>query len=655
MTTNTRLAAAILLALASSAVLAKPEPKTIAEPKTPAELFAKHPDYAGATLSPSGEFVAVTTPFEDRRALSIIRLSGKYDTSVIKFGTHELVSDATWVDDQRFVVQKAYDVGYLEQPMTKGEWFAADADAGNQIQLWGYIEDDGVRRGKLKDEGYASLVGGTDAGKGEALFYFQPWMRSASSAITRLFRVDTRTGKRQEIESISDQVGIYADRAGNARFVHGVDLDGRQFLRYRKSAADTGWAEAPATLAGSEMQMFYFEPDNDHFYANISDKGEPATFYRAQISTGTRERLAGHPDLEVSSSYSIGHGAAPYAVAFHGGRPKIDFIDPKSEWSQLHAGLLKSFPGQLVAFEGISKDNNKVLFYVYSDRHPGAYYLYDRTTKAPALLFETMPWIDPAKMAPTAPIEFKNRSGEKIYAFYTAPAGKTGPLPLIVMPHGGPFYVSDSWGFDADAQFLASQGYAVLQVNFRGSANRGQNFESAAHRGWGTTIQDDIADAVNAVVAQNLADKNKVCIYGGSFGAYSAMMNPIRNPGMYKCAIGYAGVYDLDLLSGEEDASKQSRSWFKRMVGDSPEVFNAQSPARHADQLNLPILLIHGKADRIASFNQYQRMADALKKAGKPFDTLVKADEGHGFYSEVNQAEAYEKIAEFLKKNNPAN
>jgi dipeptidyl aminopeptidase/acylaminoacyl peptidase len=258
-------------------------------------------------------------------------------------------------------------------------------------------------------------------------------------------------------------------------------------------------------------------------------------------------------------------------------------------------------------------------------------------------------------MAPTAPIEFKNRSGEKIYAFYTAPAGKTGPLPLIVMPHGGPFYVSDSWGFDADAQFLASQGYSVLQVNFRGSANRGQNFESAAHRGWGTTIQDDIADAVNAVVAQNLADKNKVCIYGGSFGAYSAMMNPIRNPGMYKCAIGYAGVYDLAKMVDNADASKQIRAFWARSLGTDEQTYQLQSPVHHLAKLDVPVLLIHGKTDYTARFNQYVTLEAALKRSGKTYETLVKPEEGHGFYSEVNQAEAYEKIAEFLKKNNPAN
>jgi dienelactone hydrolase len=652
MSNTIRLTAAILLALGAGSVLAKEAPKVIATPKTPAEMFAKHPEYQAAQLSPTGEYVAVTTPFEERRALSIIKLSGNYETNVIKFAKHEIVANATWVDDRRLVVQKALDVGTLSEPQATGSWYSSDADASNQVQLFGYIPDNGNMRGRLKDEGYASLMEGIEGSNGEALFYFWPWTVGASSVITHVYKVDTRTGKRNQVESIPDSVRIITDRAGNARFIQATDGRGDQYLRYRRSAGDREWAQVPQALAGTSMQFMYFEPDNDHFYASISDRGEPGALYRASISTGTRERLGGHADLEPIP-FTPGYGAAPYAAAFVGGRPKIDFLDPKSPWAQLHSGLMKAFPGQLVNLVDVSKDLNTVLFYVYSDRHPGAYYLFDRKTNKPALLFESMPWIDPAKMAPVAPMEFKNRNGDKLFGFYTAPLGKQGPHPLIVMPHGGPFRTSDSWSYDADVQYLASLGYAVLQVNFRGSSNRGDAFARSAWKGWGTTIQDDITDGVKALVAQNLVNKDKICIFGGSFGAYSAMMNPIRNPGMYKCAIGYAGVYDLAIWAEDRNASKQGRAWLNYELGTTPEIFDAQSPARHAAQIDVPVLLIHGKSDDIASYDHYDKMKSALEKAGKPVESLVKSEEGHGFYSESNQAEAYERIAQFLKKHNP--
>jgi dipeptidyl aminopeptidase/acylaminoacyl peptidase len=655
MTTNTRLAGAVLLALVSSAVLANDPPTTIADPKTPAELFAKHAEYSGAQLSPTGEYVAVTIPFEDRRALSIIKLSGNFENKVIKFGAKEMVVNPVWVDDKRLVVEKARDVGYLDRPISTGEWFATDADAENQVQLFGYVPDDVSKRNKLKDEGWVGMAGTIDGKKGEALFYYWPWTSSSSRTITKLYRVDTRSGKRTELEAIADSVAIITDRAGNPRFLQSTDMAGRQYLLYRRNASDKDWAQVPASLAGTRMGFAYFEPDNDHFYATISDGGEPGALYRASISSGTRERIAGNADLEVAQAFSPGHGAAPYAAAFHGGRPKLDFIDPKSEWSQLHAGLMKSFPGQLVDIVDVTDDKNQVLFFVHSDRHPGAYYLYDRAQKKPTKLFETMPWIDPAKMAPVAPMEFRNRNGEKLFAYYTAPLGKQGPHPLVVMPHGGPFGISDSWSYDSDVQYLASQGYAVLQVNFRGSGSRGDSFEESGWKGWGTKIQDDIADGVKALIEQNLVNKDKICIYGVSFGGYSALMNPIRNPGMYKCAIGYAGVYDLAKMVDNADASKQIRAFWARSLGTDEQTYQLQSPVHHLAKLDVPVLLIHGKTDYTARFNQYVTLEAALKRSGKTYETLVKPEEGHGFYSEVNQAEAYERIGAFLRKYNPVN
>ena len=335
------------------------------------------------------------------------------------------------------------------------------------------------------------------------------------------------------------------------------------------------------------------------------------------------------------------------------GRPKVDYLDPTSEWAKLHAGLMKAFPGQLVSFAGMSKDENTVLFFVYSDRHPGAYYLFDRKTNKPAMLFETMSWIDPAKMSPMAPIEFKNRGGETIHGFLTTPLGRTGPQPLVVMPHGGPFGISDSWGYDPDVQFLASLGYAVLQVNYRGSGMRGDDFQTATYRQWGTGIQDDITDGVKYVIDQKLADPAKVCIFGISFGGYSAMMNPIRNPGMYKCAIGYAGVYDLVKMAGDDDGSKQGRSFLARTMGRDEAELRAHSPISQIDKLDVPMLLIHGKSDTTAPFSQDNAAQYALSHAGKVFESLVKPGEGHGFYKEANRAEAYSRIREFLLKYNP--
>lgn len=631
--------------------------------QTNAELFAKHSEYRDATLSPSGEYVAVTTPYADGRALSIIKLSGKFDRNVIKFDPSEAWSghivrqqpvNPRWTGDTRLIVEKAKDYGYLGQLVTTGDVYAADANAGNQVQLFGYLPDNGNIRSRFKDEGWAYFMKLLPDTKGEAMFYYVPRTAGNSKNTTSIFRVDTYSGLRKQVATFPDSVSASSDNAGVIRFVLHDDLDGKQHVRYRRLSTDADLVPAPAWLAGSRMGVWYFEPDNNHAYAEISDHGEPATLYRVALSEGTRERVAGNASMEVSNVLRKGYEGTPFGVFFTAGRPKVDYTDPKSEWAQLHAGLMKLFQGQLVHFAGVSRDNSKILLFVYSDRNPGAYYLFDRTTNTPKLLFQSMEWIDPAKMAPTLPIEFKNRGGQNLFGFYTAPLGKQGPHALVVLPHGGPFGVSDSWSYDPDVQFLASLGYAVLQVNYRGSGYRGEAFETSAYRQWGTGIQDDIADGVKHVIAQKWVDPNKVCIYGASFGGYSAMMNPIRNPGMYKCAIGYAGVYNLTALYSDGDASRQGRSWLGRTMGDA-DLFRVQSPTNLVSSLDVPMLLIHGKADYVAPIAQYDFARAALSKAGKPFESLVVANEGHGFYKEANQAEAYRRMQAFLLKYNPPN
>ncbi|HMB55658.1 MAG TPA: prolyl oligopeptidase family serine peptidase, partial [Arenimonas sp.] len=591
-------------------------------------------------------------------AVHIIKLDGKFERTVIKFDPkeEESIADTSWSDDDRLVASKAKHFGYLKQPMLTGAVYASNADGSEQKQLFGYLEDNGNYRSQLKDRATAYLTDLLHGTNGQALFVYVPWDQSRSADKSSVFRVDTHTGKRTQIESF-DGGYVSADEAGALRFRIDSTNDDEPINWYRPHGSDTEWVRVPASIAGRSIQPVGFEQDNNHVYALISDSGEPSALYRVDMSAGTRERLAGNAVLNVSGVLWGGYEGKPFAVSYSGGRPKIDYVDPKSEWAQLHSGLMKLFPGQMVSFVNFSKDNQKVLFFVYSDRHPGAYYLFDRVTKQPSLLFESMEWIAPETMASTMPFEYKNSHGDTLQGFLTTPVGKSGPLPMIVMPHGGPFGPYDSWGYEPDVQFLASRGYAVLQVNYRGSGGRGENFERSTYRQWGTGIQDDIGDGVKWVISQGKADANRVCIYGASFGGYSALMNPIRNPGMYKCAIGYAGVYDLAEMqdSGDTNDSTQGRSYLSRAVGSDAAELAAQSPASHADQLNLPILLIHGKADWRAPIEQYNHMEDALKKAKKPFESMLRSNEGHGFYDTTNQIELYKRLEAFLLKYNPPN
>jgi dipeptidyl aminopeptidase/acylaminoacyl peptidase len=633
-----------------------------AQVSNPAKYFARDPDYGSPTMSPSGDYVAADTPDGDNRALAMIKVVGAPERNLFRFKGNtdrfenivkKLPIGVTWSDDNHLVVFEGYDYGTFGSKSISGNVYATSADAKEQVQLFGYINDDINRRGRLKDEGIPYLMDVVEGSKGQALFYFQPWVTGNSDRVTRVYSVDTHTGAREQVEHFDDAVAVTADNTGKARVNYRYDLNGLQVVQYRPTP-DSAWLPMPDSLKGRSIDVWMFEPDNNTAYATVSEKGEPAQLYKVNFSAGTRERIGGQPNQDIAHYQRAGRAGPPIVLSYDAGKPKIDYLDPKSPWAQLHAGLLKAFPGNMVTFLDVSRDDKKVLFATWSDRNPGTYYLLDRTTNKPTLLFKMYEDWDESSMSPMLPLEFKNRGGDSINAFLTVPQGKEGAHALVVLPHGGPFGISDSWGYDREAQFLASLGYAVLQVNYRGSGERGENFEKSGWKQWGTGIQDDIADGVKYVIDQGFADKNKVCIFGISFGGYSAMENPIRNPGMYKCAIGYAGVYDMKQQYQKDDASKQGRAFFARTMGDDATMVE-QSPLSHLDKLDVPMLLIHGKADHTADFQQFQLADAALKKAGKTYEVLVKADEGHGFYKPQDREEAMSRIQAFLLKYNPPN
>lgn len=638
--TRARLAAS-LLALAST---------TAAAQHVAIEDLARRSEVNEVSLSPTGDYVALAVPTADgmETQLQVLKLDGSGNTQVLRLARQQHVTGIIWTGDEQLVVSRAKMEPLLARPYSLGELLTSDVRGGKQDTLFGYIPDNGNTRGRRKDEGFASVARVLNSQPGHALVEFECW-NCGEDPDTVIFNVDTTTGERHEVERSDGLASFTFDQAGEARLRTTWDDNDDPVLHYRP-AKGADWAPLPKALAGRTLYSARFDADHNTVYGLVSDKGEPAQLYRIDLAAGTRTKLAGRDDVAVSYMMYAGRDGMPFAAVFDAASPTIQYVDPASEWAQLHAGLLKSFPGQMLTLNSFSRDGNKVLFGVWSDRNPGSYYVYDRSAKRASKIVDYSPWLKQEQLAPSRPIEFKARDGSKLYGFYTAAAGN-GPRPLIVMPHGGPFGPYDQWGYDSDAQFFASRGYGVLQVNFRGSGGRGELFQQAAWRQWGGLIQDDIADGVKHAIDAGLADASRVCIYGASFGGYSALMNPIRNPGMYKCAIGYVGVYDLELLRKTDGTtrSKRGRRFLDRQVGTDEAMLEATSPAQQVASLGVPVMLVHGSADATAKFDQYRAMAAALKAAGHPHETMVVDGEGHGFYKPENRAELYRRMEAFLE------
>jgi dipeptidyl aminopeptidase/acylaminoacyl peptidase len=282
---------------------------------------------------------------------------------------------------------------------------------------------------------------------------------------------------------------------------------------------------------------------------------------------------------------------------------------------------------------------------------PGAYYLFDTQTMKADFLRAARKWINATTMHPKEPFAMKARDGLLMHGYLTKPSGN-GPYPMVVLPHGGPHGIRDEWEFDWEVQLLANRGYAVLQLNYRGSGGYGEAFEKAGYLEWGAKMQDDITDATKWAIDNKHADANRICIYGASYGGYAALMGAVREPTLYKCAIGYAGVYDLELMfsSGDTPRYKSGRDYLELALGKDKESLHARSPVYNADKIQVPVLLIHGKADWRAAYEQATRMKAALEKNKKQYEWMALGSEGHGVYDEESRQEVYARIVTFLDK-----
>ena len=492
--------AAALLALLMPCVAFAQQPS--------ARDFARWSEVNEVALSPDGKYIAMAVPTADNREtqLQIVPLDGVGKVQTLRFGKMEHVSDIIWTADDIVTVARATNLPLEPRPYSRGQLFSTDTTGKKQKVLFGYFADSDFQTGRRKDEGFARVMKVLDDEPGKVLINFRCW-DCGEKPDSVLYKVDTRTGERQQLERIPDASSFWLDTHGRARVFLRKDEADEPHLFYR-STPGSEWIPMPKSLAGFSIGSAVFGTDDNTLYAEVSDHGEASAFYKLDLKDGTREQLPSKAGSDIDGILRAGRNGPPFGLVSNIAKPSVLYFDSQSEYAQLHASLMKAFPGHLVHFSGFTRDSRKVLFSATSDHDPGSWYLFDRDTNKLHLVAEANPWLKPAQMATVIPIEFKARDGETITGFLTT--NHNGPGPMVVLPHGGPHGINDTWGFDSQAQFLANRGYAVLQVNYRGSGGRGRDFIALGYREWGGKMQDDIADGVKWVIDHKGADPNRI-------------------------------------------------------------------------------------------------------------------------------------------------
>ena len=612
-------------------------------PLIPAAVFARDPEYWDPSLSPRGAQIMARTSVDRRERVVIHSLvTGK--AVLLPLPPEAQVDWFEWASEDRVLVSLGW---------TK----SIDGEEAYVTRL--LVFDIATNTSRVLGDKFGGV-------EGDDVLYVDPagqWllvsMQASRDEYPTVFRYDLATGERTEVvKPKTDVWEWYADSDGVVRAGLGY-LSKSWFMLYRKSADEPfrklGHASYENDSAG--LLLLGLASGSDEGYLLSDQKTGRYALYRYNYSTQQLgDVVYEHPVNDIDDYALSRDGKRVMSVAYTDERDRVVWLDPVMRANQ--EKLDARFPGMSVLF--VSRDDARERFIVWvgGANDPGSYYIFAPGADMLQQVARINGRLDPAQLAATEYTRYKARDGLEIPAFLTLPKGREPHgLPLIVMPHGGPYDVRDLLGYDPEVQFFANRGYVVLQPNYRGSSGYGTEFAAKGEGQWGRAMQDDLDDGVDWLVQRGLVDPKRVCLYGSSYGGYAALWGVTRNPEKYRCAASFAGVTDvarqLKYVSYQLSGAERGE-WQQTVRGGKRFELDSISPLEQVGRLTRPVLLAHGDADKQVPYKQSTLYRDALVKAGKPHEFVSYPGEGHGFENQDNFADWLTRLDAFLQANNPA-
>lgn len=627
---------------------------SVANELLPVDFFAKHAQYHQVEISPDGKNIAVTiTNNLGDRTVAILELGSNKVLNTLSWSGNELPNSVQWLNNERIAIEVGYKIGAIEQPMLTGEYVAMNIDGSRKVILHGMRKEGKRNQAKSKaDNGKMYITNTLDADPKTIQILTVPFQEGFAEMKT----IDVYTGRERLIAKSPVKGGaLLSDRTGEVRFASGLEsIDGVNFttLYYRDSNKDEWMLFGKYDEDVGSVTPVAFSEDGKSVYVMTDMASKTKGLYSLNLSDKKMQPIAQNERVDIAQM-DIDQNSNLYAVHFEPDYSELKIVDNQHKIGKWYSSLAEAFSGSRIRITSATMDGSKLIVKVSSDKDSGSFYLFNAKQHNVQLLMKAKPWISDEQLAQTKAIEFKARDGVSIFGYLTLPTGKSESLPMIVIPHGGPHGPRDTWSYDDDVQFLASRGYAVLQVNFRGSGGYGKEFQRMGYRKWGSDIMNDITDGVYWAVKQGIADVDRLCIFGASFGGYASLMSVVKEPDLYKCALGYVGVYDMELLfeTGDIPESQYGTNFLDRVIGQDEAEKIAFSPARHVEKIKADLFIVHGKEDKRAHFDHALLLQKNLEEKGIKHEILFKEKEGHGFYNEENRKELYEKMQVFFAKN----
>ncbi|MEQ9452872.1 MAG: prolyl oligopeptidase family serine peptidase [Pseudomonadales bacterium] len=604
--------------------------------------FVKPPEVQGARISPTGEYLAVVKEEEGERVLATFAYPSMKLLDVVNFPGKNEVGNFWWANDERLVMTVLVDWDRSESESFFGELYAVNVDGTKGKYLFG-LRGDGMtdKRGRVQrvTTEYAAArpqhMRWQDSRKILVEFnQFSRGFKSGSSAGL----MDIYTGRITErVYAPTANADLIADYEGNIRFSFYLDDDQVTIIHYLNP--ETGEWEEFSRAAFGESQVTPVRMAKDgRIYVTKSENEGPEGLYLMDPKTREFELVYQHDVVDVSATLRDWQDNV-YGVVAEPDYPSFSFTDKEHPSAQLTMSLMNAFKEGFPYVAATTHDFRLSVVGLTQDTRTPEFYLFDRETNQLQLLFDSRPWVDDDKLSPMLPIKLEARDGVELHGYLTVPKGhKAKNLPLVVVPHGGPHGPRDVWDFQWFEGFIPANGYAMLQINFRGSGGYGLAFEKMGYKEWDGKMMDDITDATRWAIEKGIADPDRICMFGWSFGGFSAVMNIIREPDLYKCSVAGAGVYEhkIQFDSDFGEQTRWGRKYLAKVIGDSEELDRA-SPVNYVEKIKTPLLLIHGDADARVPIEHAYELQKAYRKAGKPEPELIRLrNEAHTPRNEDN-------------------
>ena len=601
----------------------------------PLEDFFRNSERTGYQLSPDCSYISYMAPYKDRLNVFVRRVDETDEHAIrITNETERSVAGYMWADNQRLLYMK-------------------DTAGDENYQLYGVHRDGSDDRAYTAFDGVrTSLIDDLEEQPGVVMI----GMNKRNPEVFDPYRLNIETGELTLLaENPGNIQGWMTDHDGRLRVATAI-VDGVNTQILYRDTEDEPFKPVLTTNFRDVVSFMEFTPDNKEVYAATNLHRDKTILVRMNPATCEElEVLYENERYDIASiSYSRKRKKLLSVYCTGHKEPVRHYFDAEEE--QLRQRIKAHFPNQRYGIADTDKAEENYLIYVGGDRTRGSYWHYNALTDEAKKIADLAPWIKSDEMNAMHPVCYTTRDGLQIEAYLTLPDGLTPDtakqLPVVVNPHGGP-WARDCWGYSSEVQFLSNRGYAVFQMNFRGSTGYGRHFLEASYKQWGLKMQDDITDGVKWLIEQGIANPNRIAIYGGSYGGYATLAGLTFTPDLYACGIDYVGVSNLfTFMQTIPPYWRPMLEMMYEQVGHpehDADQLAATSPALHADKIKVPLFVAQGANDPRVNKAESDQMVEALRQRGVVVEYMVKDNEGHGFHNQENRFDFYRAMERFLK------